>query len=221
MKSLIQTDNQFSGSVYIGDNVNDIHYLKGSIYIGDGGVSNYSKFDSTGKLTITGSGRVYNSIYMPVDSMRLDSITPPTPVVYNGVAYLNFAPTATEYAYYNFVLPHDYAEGTDIISYLYILNPTVAVGIVNFQLNYKWNNINASIGSATPLDIEYPISVSDRYFRAESSVISGIGKGIGSIFSGVLNRGGGGDEFADVVYLLGIGVNYLVDGFGSTNRFTK
>lgn len=223
MKSLIQTDNQFSGSVYIGDNVSDIHYLKGSIYIGDGGVTNYSKFESTGKLTITGSGRVYNTIYIPAYSMIPDGAYAPTIFMHNSTPYYSFESGALRYLYFNTILPNDYAEGTDVAFSIYYLSTDESAIDSTFIwfTNCGWSNPNGSFSGLGSIPTTLTVSATNRNLRGITTAMSGAGKVIGSTIGGLIYRDDENVDISSAIYLLGIGVNYLVDGFGSTNRFTK
>ena len=222
MKSLIQNENQFSGSVYIGDHVNDLHYLRGSIYMGDGGVTNYSKFDSNGKLSVTGSGRVYNTVFLPARALHA-GVDAPSSEIYNDTFYYVYQESSSEHLYFSFILPNDYSEGTTVAFSVYCLyhsaNPIT--GDVNWRITCNWNNVAASFGSILYLDSVISIDATDRYMVSITDEFIGTGKKMGSVISGKITREGQEDSLLDSISLYGIGLNYLVDGFGSTNRLTK
>jgi len=225
MKSLIQTETQFSGSVYLGDDISDIHYTKGSIYFGDGGITNYSRFDNTGKLTISGTGRVYNTIYIPAYSMIKDGVNEPVGEIYNNVYYYKFDINVetNKYLFFNMTLPNDYAEGTAISFIVYCLK-TVSTDngqTATWDINYRWSNIDTAIPSDAIDSVIIRIDTDNRYYNASGNSISGVSKKVGSVITGYISRNLVDNSIGVDMHLLGVGISYLVDSLGSTNRITK
>lgn len=230
MKSLIQTETQFSGSVYIGDHVNDIHYLKGSIYIGDGGVSNYLAVSSSGYIKSYGIGRSYNTI-----SYGFNQLTPsndselPVKTLYSGSMIWAYPNTDDAILYYTITLGNDYAEGTNILPFINIVTPIMGQDAnINFLFTCAWQNSNSDVSSNTYFNDEFLctiVGLANHINRYEFTSLNGTGKQIGSILLCSLKRfvtsGRNDDTFDYPIYLLNAGISYISDSNGSRGNFSK
>ncbi len=131
------------------------------VYVGDGGVTNYTQFDNTGALTFAGTARPFSEIFLlPVDATvtgasmcTLSSATTGSdgtnPIVYKT---LDCNTTAKD-AQWQFKMPQNYANGTNVqVDVYWIANATTGAatfdaGYVSVASGANWNG--AAISNTT------------------------------------------------------------------------
>lgn len=115
------------------------------LFIGDGGVTNYARFDATGTLTFSGSGRPFSEIFLlPNDVVLPDSPVSGTDCVltknltnnrYQSVDCGDGAVATDEAAFWQFKMSQNYVNAANVQVDIYWISD-VATGKVDWEPGY-------------------------------------------------------------------------------------
>ena len=102
--------------------------------------------------------------------------------------------------------------------------PTTGTGVVEWQLEYFWVNIDGTAGNTTILSLtDAGDGTAYKHQVASWSAISGTGKTVSSMLMCRIFRdgGNGSDTFTGDALLLEIDFHYQIDTMGSRQEFVK
>jgi hypothetical protein len=125
-----------------------------------------------------------------------------------------------------FQVPHTWKQGTPLKPHLHWTKTTIATGIPNWQIKYKFANVGEVMPAFTPL-ISGIEAVPNSNIVGKHSVfefpdIDATDKLISSMLCIYLQRtNNASDTYVDDVKLLEFDIHYLVDSDGSTQEFIK
>jgi len=142
--------------------------------LGDGGVTNYSEFESDGTLNLYGSARVKKQI--PIDNANLGKgSTKPTQVIIGNYNSWEFG--INDDSVFTIHLPHEWAVGTDVIVNIDWYIDESAGDEIKWEITWSATPHNSTevIDSAgTSVDTgDIVIPTTPKYFTTNSLTISG------------------------------------------------
>lgn len=152
-------------------------------------------------------------------------VTGGTYTSYRGSSVLTLSASVTNGMTFQFIMPTDYAEGTNVYPYMHLICPDANAGNIILYWYSSWANINEVFPAYT---VNYQGMASsgtaDEHFtRSPDQYINGSGKKINSVMLCNAGRNGGhaADTYGSVVYLVGAGMRYLRDTTGSRFKDKK
>ena len=195
--------------------------ITGDQYPFDGSILQY---DNASGLWIAQPGK-WNSIAIPSTSLFNKGISGPTfsDLTGNVGTYL-FSPGVDQQLYCNFMIPHNYAEGTDIIPFINYIPTSGNSGGVVWSLDYTWCNNGDTFSSPSTLSITTTTTnITNNYDSSDFTPISGTGMKISSSLLCRIYRNGTNvsDTYPDNIGLLSIGFKHQTLGLGSTQLSSK
>lgn len=141
-----------------------------------------------------------------------------------GVYALGFADNRDEEVFFTVQIPHTYKQGTDIYPHVHWLPMSTGTGVVEWQLEYTWTNINGTFGNTTEISCtDSGDGTAYKHQIASFSSISGTGKNISSMLLCRLHRdgGNGSDTYVGDAVLLEIDFHYQINTMGSRQELSK
>lgn len=128
--------------------------------------------------------------------------------------------------YFTVEMPHDYAEGTDVIPCVHFVFGSDEVGTcVRWRIAYSWANIGEDFAPATTIwALSDPANNNSLEHQATKfAPVSGTGKEISSLLLCLVSRNSSNasDDFTGMVSLLGASILYQKDSPGSTSEWSK
>jgi hypothetical protein len=139
------------------------------------------------------NGMVYNNplwwddLRTPVNALRVNTVKPPSWVVFRNSEVLSFAAVANEVneneVSFALQMPHGYKQGTDIIIHFhYTINVEDRTKQAYFGLDYSWANINDVFPAYQTEHVYTEMNaVADKHMYAAFPAIDGTGKEISSM----------------------------------------
>ena len=208
----------------------------GNTYIGDGGVTNYTKIEPNGTVEFHGDATVWDDLVLPLDSARVPAA--------NAPSWESFVGNLNAYAYdvddfqeFTAELLHGYKEGSNFTFHIHgALNATTAQEEkVQFEIEYSVANANTTTGigdvfpdgSGALLTHELVIpdatpDLSNIYITI--GVDSAATFAIGATIKGRIRRiakSAGGNELTGDIFVTQVGIHYEIDTVGSRTELTK
>ncbi len=202
----------------------------GSTNIGDGGTTNYSKFESDGTLEFNGTATVWRNINLGAAQLSRPSSSQPDLENFvdevgadTGIQTYGFA--VGEKIYGSFEMQHDYKEGSDITFHVHWQGITAPSGTDNVQwrLTYTLGADDATLDAVTIIDsADTTFDTQYEFKRTDIVVITGTNITIGQQMLFTLERvAATGDAYVGDALIATAGIHYEVDTVGSRNIITK
>lgn len=207
----------------------------GNIIIGDGGTSNYAKFDATGHQTMHGTSRPWKDISS--DSVNLKSTG--TGVSVNSTEgttdFIDSANTS-DYLYANIQLNHDRDETSVISPHIHWFSAQQSL-VPNFEIWYRWQIVGGTKVTSwskikcSTVALPAPGAGVTKHQICETA--SDITPPEGSTVSDIIqfriirntnNTGGlhtGSDPYSGTVAIIAFDVHYQINSIGSTDEYAK
>jgi hypothetical protein len=173
---------------------------------------------------------VWDDLRTPINSVKLDSVKPPTETPYKGGQVLSFASNTNNKIYFNVQLPHNYKLGSNLEFHIHIVLPVAGAGIavenIKFIFTYSW----AKMGMVFPVESSLSATRDVQNDNADEHILMEIekeidGSGIDSVSSMLicsLERDTAvANDYASVVYLLEVDFHYQIDTMGSRQETVK
>jgi len=223
-----------SNQVMLGDgNVTEVKSTGlgnfGGAKIGDGGVTDYSEFETDGTLKFNGAATVWNdanvgamALTVPVASQPdegnfMDEDGGDTEITTWAYAVGEKSSGAIEF-------PHDYKEGSDIIFHVHwqgIAEPT-GTDNVKWQLTYSVAQMESTLDAATTIAIEAAYDTQYEFKLSNFPTITGTNFNIGDQFVFTIERIiAAGDAYAGDALIATVGFHYECDTIGSRQTIIK
>jgi hypothetical protein len=196
----------------------------GNFYHGDGGTTDYSKFEADGTLEFNGAATVWKDANVGSAMLARPVASQPSEGNFidegggdTDITTLAFA--VGEKVSGTIEIPHDYKEGSDITFHVHWQGAAAPTGTDNV----KWSlDYTVGVGEAT-LDAATNITTADTTFdtqyefkRSDFSAITGTNFNIGDQFLFTLERvAADGDAYAGTALVATVGFHYEVDTVGS------
>ena len=190
-----------------------------------GAISNSSviQYNNTSGMWTPQPGS-WNSISIAGSMMINDGITGPNiSNIIGSLKTYTFSHNATQELYFTLNVPHDYAEGTDIVPIITYFSTTTNQGIVVWAIDYVWVNINAALTTPTTIAGVGSVATIYKNITSEFNTLSGSGKTISSSIICRLYRDGtnSADTYPDNVGLISCSFKYQLSGIGSSQMTSK
>jgi len=195
----------------------------GSLYHGDGGVTNYSKFEADGTLEFNGTATVWNDANMGVAQLALPASGQPDEDEFvdedgsdTGISTWAFA--IGEKVSGSIEIPHDYKEGSDITFHVHWQGIAAPSGTdyVKWQCTYTVAQGNETLDAVSTTVGETAIDTQYDFKRTDCTVITGTNFNIGDQFLFTLERiAAAGDAYAGDALVATVGFHYECDTVGS------
>jgi hypothetical protein len=172
---------------------------------------------------------VWDDLRVPITSIRLGGVRPPTETAYRGGLVAAFSSVSDNTIYFDAQLPHTYKQGTDIKVHIHWTLPTAGAGAgaenVKWDLTYSWQNID---GGTWPVESTATVTIDVQNFNADThevdgiATLSGTGKNISSMLICSLTRDVSvANDYGDDAYLVEVDFHYEIDTQGSRQEFIK
>lgn len=199
-------------------------------YIGDGGTTNYSKFESDGTLEFNGDATVWDDLRTPANNVRALPGQEATWVSYKSGLVLNFASNADQGIAFNAQLPHKYKIGSDIEFHIHMVLPTAGGGgadeNVKFDLTHAWSNIDGLVPNATTVSATRNVkddAANTHYLMEIAGTIDGSGiTDVSSMLICSLTRDVSvTNDYTGAVYVMEVDFHYIIDTVGSRTELSK
>jgi len=201
----------------------------GSLYHGDGGVTNYSKFEADGTLEFNGAATVWNDANLGVAQLALPVAGQPDEDEFvdevgsdTGISTWAFA--IGEKVSGSIEIPHDYKEGSDITFHVHwqgIAAPS-ETDYVKWQCTYTVAQVNETLDAVSTTVGETAIDTQYDFKRTDCTAITGTNFNIGDQFLFTLERiAAAGDAYAGDALVATVGFHYECDTVGSRQINTK
>ena len=197
--------------------------------IGDGGTTNYSKFEPDGTLEFVGAATVFKDINLGAAVLTRPAATAPDEVNFvdevggdTGIASLGFA--VGEKVGGNFEIQHDYKEGSDLFFHIHWQGVAIPTGTdkVKWQLEYTVSQSETTLNAVTTIVIEEDFDTQYEFKNTAFVAITGTDFNIEDQFLFTLTRiGASADEYGGDAILATIGIHYEVDTVGSRQILIK
>jgi len=229
------TDGSYSGTSYFTEPSgvtinNDGIIVTGGVTIGDGGTTDYSVFDSTGKLTNIGEATTWEDLRVPLNTGKTAGANIPTFEVVTGtVMAYNF--DDGDEIWFAAQFPHAMKSGvTRIWPHLHWspesdVSPAENVGI---GLEYTIAAINSNFTKTvtTAIDVSTGTSASLKHLINDFDVagidVSGISTTVSAmILCRFFRQAAGSNNYSDGIFGIEIDFHYERDMNGSTERTSK
>ena len=202
----------------------------GIITLGDGGTTNFSKFESDGTLEFNGAATVWKDINLGAAQLSRPSSSQPDLVNFvdeagadTGIQTYAFA--VGEKIHGSFEMQHDYKEGSDFTFHVHWEGITAPTGTDNVQwrLTYTFAADDATLDAVTTIDSADTIFDTQYEFkRTDLVVISGTNREIGQQMLFTLERvASTGDAYAGDALIATVGIHYEIDTVGSRQIIIK
>ena len=136
----------------------------------------------------------------------------------------NFSNGSVQELFFDVVIPHNYAEGTDITAVIHFLPTTTNTGNVVFGIEYNWANISSVISASTSIENTSAVSgIVNTHLLSTFSAISGTGFLINSVLNCRVYRDGTNvaDTYLDPISLLSVDFKFQQIGNGSGQMLIK
>jgi hypothetical protein len=195
--------------------------------IGDGGISNFSAFESDGTLEFNGTATVWDDLRVPGLQVKIGASAPDLTAFLgagNLLIYRFDGNATTEQVYFTIQLPHSYKEGSDITPHVHWSPINANAGNVKWQLEYSWANIDATFPAVTTITATDAASgTAWDHQTIDFSAITGTGKTISSMLVCRLFRDptDAADTYASDAALLEIDFHFEINTIGSRAILTK
>ena len=208
----------------------------GVTYIGDGGVTNYTKIETDGTVVFKGTATVFNDLVLPLDSAKVPAANAPNWESFVG--NLNaFAYQVNDFQEFTTEMIHGYKEGSDFAFHIHgALNAlTAQEEKVRFEIEYSIADVNQSTGfgdvfpdgsgSLLIAELVVPNATAD---LTHIFIVVGVDSagtfGIDATIKGRIRRiakTAGGNELTGDIFVTQVGVHYENDTVGSRVIGTK
>jgi hypothetical protein len=208
----------------------------GTLSAGDGGTTDYSKFEADGTLTFVGAATVFNDANvgslvlqtggtLPGIVEILDNDGDATGIYTRGFAVGEQGSGVIE-------VPHDYKEGTNLTFHVHWGSNTAPAGgtdNVQFRLIYSLPRDSNTFPDSVTVDKEVAYTTQYNWLRTDWTAINGATAGIGGAgvkigdqFHFTLSRiSASADEFGGEALVATIGFHYECDTAGSRTITAK
>lgn len=196
-------------------------YSTGTVRIGNP-VTNYLQIDSVGNTLLVGAATSFEDLRTSATQLKSVGVANKPDFDVTNLT-LDFPQNDTsEIVGYNFQIPHSWKQGSTIYPHVHI--DQTANQAINFRIQYKWYNANATEPTAwSTLNMAtqaYTWTTGTLHnMLTNSTGISGTGKTISSILKIKLYRTD--NTYTGDVKVTEFDIHYEVDGFGSNSETTK
>jgi hypothetical protein len=170
----------------------------------------------------------WDDLRTPVNLVSVPSEKAPTWTDFKGSQVLAFANQAVEgneeKVYFALQMPHDYAEGTDIVPHVHWTPADAVGGNVRWLLTYSWANDNTQFPAESTIYTVGAAGVTiDQHLKTRFETVSGAGKKISSMLLCKLQRNSSNvlDTYGNAAYLLEFDIHYQKDDIGSKTELVK
>lgn len=197
--------------------------------MGDGGIANYSEFESDGTLKFNGNATVWKDVNIGGYSLStipaqvpdvvqfVDNLGANTGIYTRGFVVGEAVSGALE-------IPHDYKQGSDITPHVHWQGITAPTGTdnVQWQLTYTVSRNGNTLVPTTTITIETGIDTQYEFNISSFVAITGTSFQIGDQFLFSLERiAATVDEYGGDALIATFGIHYEVDTVGSRQIITK
>jgi len=196
---------------------------------GDGGIANYSEFESDGTLKFNGNASVWKDVNIGGYSLSaipakipdivqfVDNVGANTDIYTRGFAVGEAVSGALE-------IPHDYKQGSNIIPHIHWQGIAAPTGTdnVKWQLKYCVSRNEVTLVPPTTITIESGIDTQYEFILSSFAAITGTSFQIGDQFIFSLERiAATADEYAGDALVATVGIHYELDTIGSRQILVK
>ena len=170
----------------------------------------------------------WNDMQVPVNSLKLSGIKPPTWANYKGAQVLAFGDEAVEgneeIVYFDAQCPAGYSEGTNIKLHLHWIGEDDTPGDVAWKFTYSWTNVGEAFPAETTVLGLAPNGAADVLLEVDIADMDGTDKLIQSMMICSLRRNS--SNVADTytgkaAYLIEADFHLQIDTIGSHEENTK
>ncbi len=206
--------------------------VNGVTELGDGGTTNFSRFEADGTLEFNGTATVFKDINIGAGTLS----GPPglQPGIANfidengadtGIATFGLAVGEGLSGFLE--IQHGYKEGSDVTFHIHwqgVAAPAGGTDNVQFQLTYTLCDEGAAetLDAVTVITTETAITTQYSCLRTDFTAITGTNFEIGDQFLFTIERiAASADEYAGEALLQTIGIHYEIDTVGSRQILTK
>jgi len=141
-----------------------------------------------------------------------------------GVYALGFADNRDEELFFTVQIPHSYKQGTDILPHVHWLPLGADTGVVEWQLEYTWANIDSAFPTtSTATGTDAGAGTANTHQVVSLSTITGTSKNISSMLLCRIHRdgGNGSDTYTGDAVLLEIDFHFQINTMGSRQELVK
>ena len=181
---------------------------------------NYSEFESDGTLVAHGNATCWDDIALAATALGVGATAPDLVNINGSGIYLRAFDglATTEQLFGSFEIPHDYAEGTDLIPHIHWMPTTAGAGTVRFYVDYWRVDGPSTYAPSTPTTIYAEGTTNStawEAFRTDTNTISGTGITIGDQVAFRLYRDPSQDTYGADAAVLTFGIHYQINSLGS------
>ncbi len=210
--------------------------LYAPVTIGDGGNTDYSRFEEDGTLVFNGDATVWGDYVTPLGANNWNGVSnnPVLTELFNdgsgSQGVYAFVFSDGDEALITIQMPHDWKEGSTIQPHIHFMCTTDVTPADNFgiEFEYNWANIGADFSAnstKTGVDISTGVNT-DNSHRPEANVtpsgIDGTGKTISSILLCRIKRvAAQADNYGGGIAIFDFDVHYEIDTVGSRTELAK
>jgi len=200
-----------------------------SVALGDGGVTNYSKFEADGILEFHGDATVWDDVNVGAMLLTLPAANQPDVDTFvdeagddTGIETYAFA--VGEEIHGSFELEHRYKEGSNITFHIHWQGKAAPTGTdyVNWQLTYTLARDDTTLDAVTTITKEIAFDTQYEFMRTDFDEITGTNFKIEDQFLFTLERvASAGDAYAGDALVATVGIHFEIDTVGSRQITTK
>ena len=211
--------------------------VNGITRLGDGGITNYSEFETDGTLKFVGAATVWKDINLGAAVLSRPAASQPDEAnfldengVDTGITTLAFA--VGEKASGSLEMQHDYKEGSDFTFHIHWQGIAAPTGTDNVQwrLTYALSRDGTTLDAATVIDtVDTAIDTQYKSHRSDFTAIDGSTKGNNGssvliedqLLFTIERVAATGDVYTGDALVATIGIHYEIDTIGSRQIITK
>jgi hypothetical protein len=210
--------------------------VAGTLSAGDGGTTDYSRFEADGTLVFNGAATVFNDANVGSLVLQTGGTLPGIVEILDndgdatGIYTRGFA--VGEQGSGSIEVPHDYKEGTNLTFHVHWganVAPVGGTDNVKFRLVYSLSRDSNTFPDSVTVDKEVAYTTRYNWLRTDLTAINGATAGIaggdvkiGDQFSFTLSRiAASADEFGGEALVATIGFHYECDTVGSRTITAK